>query len=178
MNSWSLLLPRYWNYRCASSCSAMKSYTFISLMCISFSIPFPNQLCHPADSFIKEIKYTLMHISTQKGLASWKVPHSFKFSPSDVWELLLSPLKLVLPFRVCTVDLNELVSLYILKKMYYFFMERTYISYFLFNKFLSVYDTEATALRLYWTESASILFSMRLLTIASSRKKTSMLTEV
>lgn len=101
------LLPRCWNHRYASSCSAMKFYTLISLMFVSFSIPFPNQLCHPADSFIKEVKYTWMHVSTHMGFTSCKALHSFKFSPRDLWEFLLSHPQLVLPFRACIIDLNE-----------------------------------------------------------------------
>lgn len=109
------LLPRCWNHRYASSCSAMTFYTLISLMCVSFPIPFPNQLRHPADSFIKEVKHTWVHVSTHIGFTSWEVLPSFKFSPRDLWEFLLSHLQLVLPFRACIIDLNEWVSLCILK---------------------------------------------------------------
>lgn len=134
-------------------------------MCVSFSIPFPNQLCYPADSFIKEVKYMWMHVSTHIGFTSWKAPRSFKFSPSDLWEFLLSHLQLVLPTRACIIDLNEWVSLCILKKMYYFYRKNLHL--ILLNKFLSVCDTEAASLSIYQTEFVSVPFSMRLLTIAS-----------
>jgi hypothetical protein len=63
----------------------------------------------------------------------------FKFSPSDLWGLLLSHLQLVLPSRVCRVDLNELVSPYSLK-MYYFFLqtEPTFHNVSLINSYLSM----------------------------------------
>lgn len=42
---------------------------------------------------------------------------------------------------------------------YFFFTDRAYISYCLFNKFLSVYEAEAASLPIYWTEYVSFLFS-------------------
>lgn len=148
---------------------------FPFLTYISFSTPPRNWLCHAANSFFKELNTSLTHLSIHMTINLLK---NVLLSLSLAQVTLRRPshyfCNILLAFHrvFFVIDLNELISLYLQKKNVLFQRQNLCCVLLLYSVLVHQWKQRQPPLNAYWigqnwSESVSIVSSLRLLTIAA-----------